>query len=249
MYTDVNMSLIFLNVGGSMSFISFALKNPFRRKLRTLFVVIFLAIGLIAIIVSVTFSYYSTEFLDNTFNIGGYDIAITGESNLSMDELSKIKEINGVQSTVGVNYYKIKDLNNTELMFNSFFGKNLINNGKMEGIGDINLIEGTLLSETPQNQVLLTKETADKIGKKVGDMIIVDVSPIQTPGLNPANTTTAQNMPQQVKTDLKVAGSIDNIPRVNGIIQYKTAEKLLDNTSSLNFNTIFIKTQFGQFNQ
>ena len=185
-----------------MSFLSFAGKNPFRNKLRTFFIIGLLVLGVLALTVSVAFSHFSIQFFGETLTSGGADLNLVTDDYFSLEDLNAIKKIDGVQSAVGVSYYSLQLENGTEYLFNGFYGRPLVSNGNVEGIGDIHLINGNFLSDN-SNEVLLTKESSYNTGKKVGDIFPVTAISI----MKITNLT-----PVQIEKDFKVIGIIENLP-------------------------------------
>ena len=71
-----------------MSFLSFALKNPFRNKLRSLFVIFLLILGILSIGGIVTFSELSSQIMESSLDPGGLDITITQNGYLNITDLN-----------------------------------------------------------------------------------------------------------------------------------------------------------------
>jgi putative ABC transport system permease protein len=226
-----------------MSFLSFSVKNPFRNKLRTIFVIIFLIIGILAITSSMALSHVSTQIFDANFNIGGANLNILGDKYLSSNDLNTIKNIDGVQNAVGVSIYTLNSENDTKYGFNSFSGKALVNDSDIEGIGHIKLVTGRFINS--ENEIILTRDAAKTIGKKIGDEFkVTEISSL-------ISINSSSNLrKKEIKEDLKVVGIIDNLPNnQSGILQMSHINWLLFNSSELKFNSISIKTKNGQFEQ
>lgn len=226
-----------------MSFLSFTLKNPFRNKLRTIFVIIFLIIGILAITSSITLSNVSTQIFNANFNTGGANLNILGDKYISSNDLNTIKKIDGIQNAVGVSIYTLNSENNTEYGFNGFSGKSLVNDSDIEGIGHIKLVTGRFINS--ENEIILTRDAAKTIGKKIGDEFKV------TTICSLISTNSSSNMTKkEIKENLKVVGIIDNLPNnQSGILSVSHANRLLYGISELKFNSISIKTKNGQFEQ
>jgi putative ABC transport system permease protein len=230
-----------------MSFLTFAAKNPFRTKLRTIFIVILLVLGVIAIATSVSVSVYSTKFFGDMFNSGGADLNALGDGYLSTGDLNNLTGIKDVQSAVGVTNYEISDNTNKTLNFNGFYGANLVNNTDIPGVGHINFMSGGW--DNSSTGIILTEETAKETNKKVGDTFYVStISSNQILNLNETNPT-VQSTNRTLNSDFKVVGIIKDTGSINGIVQIQGANNLLFNSTDLKFNSIYLKTNNGKLNE
>lgn len=230
-----------------MSFLTFAAKNPFRTKLRTIFMVILLVLGVIAIATSVSVSVYSTKLFGEMFNSGGADLSVIGDGYLSMGDLNNLTGIKNVQSAVGVSGYVIFDNTNKPFNINGFYGANVINNTDIPGVGHINFVSGGW--DNSSTGVILTEKTANETNKKVGDSFYVSsISSNQISNMD-GTSPTVQSTNRTVNTDFKVVGIIKDTGDLNGIVQIQEANNLLFNSTDLKFNSIYLKTNTGKLEE
>ncbi|ADZ09721.1 protein of unknown function DUF214 [Methanobacterium lacus] len=230
-----------------MSFLSFAAKNPFRTKLRTIFIVILLVLGVIAVTASVGVSVYSTKLFGEMFNSGGADLSVLSDGYLSTGDLNNLTGIKDVQSAVGVSGYVISDNQNNTYNLNGFYGSNLLNNTDIPGIGHINLISGDW--DNSSTGIILTEKTANRTNKKVGDTFYVStLSSNQISNMNGTNPT-VQVTNRTLNSDFKVVGIIKDTGNIDGIVQIQEANNLLFNSTDLKFNSIYLKTNNGKLDE
>ena len=232
-----------------MSFLSFAAKNPFRNKLRIIFILMLLVMGILAITASITLSQVSTQLLGGALNSGGGHVEISNNGSLTKNDLKNIENVKGTQEAVGISSYTVKIQEGDLYNFNGFYGKNLANNINIPGIGYIKIINGGLGSGSP-NEIILTKEAAEKSGKRVGDVItITKIIPIGTLGAD--ELWDAENKGKEVDNiDFKVVGIIDNLPNMLcGLLSMESMDKILYNSSELKFDSISAKVDKNQLKE
>ncbi len=235
-----------------MSFLSFALKNPFRNKLRSLFVIFLLILGILSIGGIVTFSELSSQIMESSLDPGGLDITITQNGYLNITDLNKLKSIDGVQNAVGISNYNVQYDSRGGILA-GFAGKEFINNTNIEGIGKIKLISGTLFTDNPK-EIILTKNVADQDNKKVGD--IVNITRIDSTGTDgsssgsQASSHSSTELTPNISPDqreFKIVSIINDLPNnIEGILPIQTVNKIVNNTSKLRFDYIAVKTKEGQ---
>ena len=243
-----------------MHLISFALRMPYRNKLRTFFVVGLLTLGILSIMGSITFSELSVRTIEQ-FIAGGAPLSVSkNDSQLSMDELNKIKGIKGVHDAVGLASYTCL-YNNQPHVLSGFTGKEFINNEHVPGMGSISLIEGTWF-DNGTNEIILTKEFADSMHIKVKDKLIVtnfqsntqltvdtssnvDLGDIH----GSMDTLESKNTFEYSKTEFKVIGIVDNLQGISGIVQISDANNILYNSSKISFDSMAIDPDSNKIEQ
>lgn len=236
-----------------MGFIAFALKNPFRAKLRSFFVIFLLILGILSVVGIVTFSELSSQIMASSLDPGGLDFTITQNGYLNTTDLNKIKIINGVQNAVGISNYNVNFDNSMGLCL-VFTGKEFTNNTNIEGIGKIKLISGNLFTDNPK-EIIFTKHFANQSDKKVGDTIIITrIAPMggfdsSTSGSHTSSHSSFELTPNvnPDKSEFKVVGIVNDLPNnIEGILPIQTVNNMVYNTSALRFDTIAVKTKEGQ---
>lgn len=230
-----------------MSFLTFAAKNPFRTKLRTIFIVILLVLGVLAVTASVGVSVYSTKIFGDMFNSGGADITIMGNGYLSSGDLNNLTGIKDVQSAVGVSNYLVTDNTSGHFDFNGFYGSNLVNNTDIPGVGHINLVSGGW--DNSSTGIILTEETANETNKKVGDTFyIANMTSNQISSMDGVDSN-LETTNKTINTSFKVVGIIKDTGNTDGILQIQEANNLLFNSTDLKFDSIGLKTNNGKLKQ
>ena len=221
---------------------NFAVKNAFRNKLRTFFIIILLVMGVLAIIASMALSQVSTEILGGALSSGGgnFEVKDSKSNSLTINDLNNIKNIKGVQEAVGISSYMITIGAEDNYKFKGFYGKNLADNIDIPGMGHIKLINGNLGNNSP-NEIILTKESAEKMSKKMGDLLtITKVIPIGI--ITAIELSEAENMGKEINMTFKVVGIIDSLPnRSYGILSMKGMDNALYCSSELKFDSINFK--------
>ena len=249
-----------------MSFLSFAFKNPFRSKLRVLFTVLLLMLGILAVMGSIGFAEVMGKFFQDSVYKGGSDLNIGNEYYVNLTDLNVIKSIDSVQNAVAVSYYGMFFNGDSLSSMVGFMGKSLENNVDIEGIGKISVIDGTLFGDN-SNEIVITEKMANSTNKKVGDTLLL--TKIYPNVLNTDNTPSStddssnsvsnfvissdsntsvddSNNLKAVKKEFKVVGIINNLPELDGIVPVQTVNNILYNSSELKFNTIATKAKDGQ---
>lgn len=229
-----------------MSFLSFGVKNPFRSKLRTFFLIGLLTIGILAVTVSTTSSCLATQLLGATYTSGGADIILQGDDYLSMNNLNKVRSINGIREAVGVSSYYVNFTNQT-YTFKGFVNDKINDDIDIAGIGHIKLVDGEFYTDS-RYEILITKQIANETSKKVGDIFSTsEICSVLMP-LSKAGGGMRINQTHS-STDFKIVGIIDNIQGIDGIMPVQTVNNLLYSSSDLKFNSISIKTIESQRKQ
>lgn len=228
-----------------MNFLYFASKNPFRNKLRTFFVIILLTLGIMAIVGIETFSVITNNAMDESYYKGGADINLY-KDNISAADLNTIKGLDGVQDAVGVKVYDLIIDNETSFLGTSFSGKDLKNNVNIEGVGVIKLISGSLFGKGA-NEIILTKDTAKRMNKSVGD-IIAPMGIANNMGMEVSSDDTSDSEVKfkKINQQFKIVGIIDNIPEASVIMPIQTVNNIFNNTSESGFSYISLKAKDGQ---
>ncbi|NYB53048.1 MAG: ABC transporter permease [Methanobacteriaceae archaeon] len=154
-----------------MSFLGLIVKNPFRNKTRTALAVVGIAIGIATIVALGIITDGLKASTEETLKAGGSDFTIV-EANVSdmffskIDEsyINKIKEINGVDDTVGV-LTAVQPVNN-----NPYFVIIGIDPAKLT-LSDLKITSGASFSSADAKEVLIGKVASQKLNKTVGDSI------------------------------------------------------------------------------
>jgi len=229
-----------------MNFLYFASKNPFRNKLRTFFVIMLLTLGIMAIVGIETFSVITNNAMDESYYKGGADINLY-KDNISAADLNTIKGLEGVQDAVGVKVYDLIIDNETSFLGTSFSGKDLKNNVNIEGVGVIKLISGSLFGKGA-NEIILTKDTAKRMNKSVGDIIapIGITDGMGSMQMSSDDTSNSEVTVKKINQQFKIVGIIDNIPEASVIMPIQTVNNIFNNTSESGFSYISLKAKDGQ---
>lgn len=210
-----------------MGFCFFAVKNVFRSKLRSFFVILMLTLGVLCIITSLSLSGIVLSSLEELSGSDS-DLMIYGD-NLTMDDLSKIQNTKGVKDAASISTY-ILGYDNDSLMVKSFSRqKNIHADHIAQGLGHIHILEGSMVGDEG-NEIVVTQKFSEKVGKNVGDDILVE-------GMVPISLKQNPNAIQTkiVNKNFKIVGIIDNV-KFDGIIPHKTFNKK-ENVESIAIST------------
>lgn len=247
-----------------MGFILFAAKNIFRSKLRLIFTLILLTLGIMA----VNFSAPSllSLFPLNKETMGGADFSISNMNSnsnytFSSEELNKIKSIPGVTEATGtlivggdvcINLSDSVLTSSVSLI--GFNGVNLVNNSLIPGVGNIELIKGRLINEKSY-EIIITHSYSENQHLDVGDNVTIYCP------------TSLKQQHQNISPEDKsnhvtftvvgiTANSLNNgnkfrekVPQLDGIISLDVANELIYNSSDLKFDFINVKTEPKQLDQ
>ncbi|MDD3985079.1 MAG: FtsX-like permease family protein [Methanobacterium sp.] len=251
-----------------MGFILFAAKNIFRSKLRLIFTLILLTIGIMAVAGGV--QGLSIVFPSNTELIGSADFRISNMDNnsnytFSLDELKNIQSTAGVTEAIGTlllpnTVYENHSGKETKLKkcFIGFKGSNFANNSTLPGLGHIELIKGRLINEKSY-EVIITRSYSEDQNLDIGDNITI-YHPRSFQQYLKENEPYVGNISSDDKFPIvkfTIVGIINplnteflrNAAQLNGIISLDVTNQLIYNSSNLKFDFINVKTDPQQLQQ
>ena len=161
-----------------MSFISLIFKNPFRNKSRALLAIIGIGIGIATIVALGAITAGLTATMDDTLHAGGSDFSISGKENdssasnpfgtstFSQEWVSKIQNISGVKSAVGV---YIGMVSVPDARFFTLVGID----PNSTDFTDLRITEGNMFS-TEGKELVIGKVSSERLNKTVNDTLKVN---------------------------------------------------------------------------
>ena len=172
-----------------------------------------------------------------------------------MEELTKIQSTKGVKEAIGtticiVDVQDKVDVQNNATSFHSLIiaglsGKSLVNNTRVPGVGQIQIIEGRLPTEGT-HEIIITKDYADGYNVKVGSNITSHL---------PGGSDYSQGAPTVNFTVVGIVNGLysGNSPygasSSNAIISLNVANEILYNSTTPKFNYVHVKADPDQINQ